>query len=274
MEQHTITLAEDGRVLGRLWLPDVPGAPLVILIHGGFWRSGKTLIATEPLAESLAAAGSAVWNIEYRAGDGVGWRTTLDDVAAAIDHTVALRREHPIGTGRPTFVGHSAGGQLALWAAGRSRSGHRRPGRHPGVRPGAVVSLSGVCDLAAAAESRLGEDAVVRFLGGTPHQLPSRYQAACPSRLLPLGVGQLILHGAEDTRVPSAMSRRYAAAAAAAGDRVELIELSGADHRSLIDPATEAGREVAALIGGVAAEVQAEGALPNSQPHDGYLERP
>lgn len=271
-QPYTITLGEEDRVLGQLWLPNAQGAPLVILIHGGFWRSGKTLHVTDPLAASLAVAGIAVWNIEYRAGACVDWRTTLDDVATAIDHTVTLCRRYPIGSGRPTFVGHSAGGQLALWAAARSKLKQGGPCQHPSLLPAAVISLAGVCDLVAAAESHLGEDAVAGFLGGPPNEVVSRYQSACPSRLLPLGVRQLIVHGAEDARVPSAMSRRYAAAATIAGDPVELIELPCADHRSLIDPNTEAGHTVAALITRIAGEAQAGDARRNGQLHDGYLE--
>lgn len=228
--------------------------------------------ATEPLAASLAASGTAVWNIEYRAGAHIEWHTTLDDVATAVDHTVVLRRQYPICGGSPTFVGHSAGGQLALWAAARPRLGHGQPGRRPGVRPAAVISLAGVCDLVAAAESNLGEGAVAGFLGGPPHELFSRYQCASPSQLLPLGVRQVIVHGADDARVPSAMSRGYAAAAATAGDPVDLIELARTDHRSLIDPATEPGRAVAALIARVAGEAQADDAGRNDQPHPGHME--
>lgn len=270
-QPHTVTLGEDHRVLGQLWLPNAADAPLVILIHGGFWRSGKTVHLTDPLAARLTRSGIAVWNIEYRAGAGVEWRTTLDDVATAINYTVTLCQKYSIGSGRPTIVGHSAGGQLALWAAARPTVEKGRSGQHPGLLPAAVISLAGVCDLVAAAESHLGNDAVVEFLGGPPNQVVSRYQSACPTRLLPLGVRQLIVHGAEDARVPSAMSRGYAAAATLAGDPVEFIELPCADHRSLIDPTTEAGRSVAALITRIAGEAKAGDARRSDKRRDGYL---
>jgi acetyl esterase/lipase len=45
--------------------------------------------------------------------------------------------------------------------------------------------------------------------------------------------------------VPAGQSRRYAEAAAAAGDPVELVELDTADHFALIDPATAAWQVVA-----------------------------
>jgi acetyl esterase/lipase len=256
-QTHTIAFGDDGRRMGELWLPKKPGAPLVILIHGGFWRAGKTLRATDALAAALTETGLAVWNIEYRAGSGHGWRATLDDVAAAIDHTAILSRQYPVRGTRPLVIGHSAGGQLALWAAARAKSGRRYPGWGPSVLPSAVISLAGICDMVEAAESGLGEDAVLDFLGGPPHERVLWYQATCPTRLLPLGVRQVIVYGADDSRVPAAMSRRYAKAAAFAGDNVELIELPRADHRALIDPDTAAGQEVVALAARIVAETDA-----------------
>jgi acetyl esterase/lipase len=238
----------------QLWLPHGQKVPLVVLIHGGFWREGKTYEATAPLAAALAAAGLAVWNIEYRAGAGHGWRTTLNDVATAIDHIATLPARYPVDITRHVLVGHSAGGQLALWAAARRTPQHQVPA--------AVVSLAGICDLVYAAEAHLGEDAVVDFLGGGPYEQFGRYQAACPTLLTPLGVRQVVVHGGADTRVPMEVSRRYARTAGSAGDDVELVELPGADHRALIDPDSDAGRDVVSLIGRVVNDVRHGGDDP------------
>jgi acetyl esterase/lipase len=216
---------------GQLWLPDSrEAAPLVVLIHGGFWRAGKSLALTEPLAAAIREAGLAVWNIEYRAGEpDHDWPATLADITAAVDFAATL-------ADRLVLVGHSAGGHLALRAAA-SRA----------TRAEAVVSLAGICDMTAGARLGLGEHAVRDFLGGTPEEQPQRYAAACPARQLPLGVPQVLIHGLADDRVPVDISRGYARAARAAGDRVELIEVAG-DHRALIEPATGAGRTVVSVI--------------------------
>jgi fermentation-respiration switch protein FrsA (DUF1100 family) len=79
----------------------------------------------------------------------------------------------------------------------------------------------------------------VGFLGGTPDEWPERYAAADPVRLLPTGVPVLCVHGAADTTVPPDQSERFAAAAQAAGDRVEVALVAG-DHMAVIDPAGEA----------------------------------
>lgn len=196
------------------------GAPLVVLLHGGFWRAAYDLSLMRPLAESLAADGYAVRNVEYRrvGMPGGGWPGTVEDVGAAVDAAVA--------TGVPVvLVGHSAGGHLALWAAA-------------GREVAATVSLGGVCDMVAGAREGLGAGAVADFLGGTPEAVPERYAAASPRALLPLGRRMLLVHGDADEAVPVRQSRDLAAAATAAGDRIELVDLPGVDHMSLIDPAS------------------------------------
>ena len=176
------------------------GERAAILLHGGFWRPAFTRANTRALAVDLARRGWTTWNVEYRR---TGVADTLADVAAALEVT-----------GRGVAIGHSAGGHLALWAAGT----------------GAVdraVSLAGVTDLARAAREGLGANAAVEFAGPDP---PAE---ADPMRRLPLPVPALLVHGTEDDRVPVDYSRAFAAAAGA-----ELLELPGAGHFELIDPRT------------------------------------
>ena len=85
--------------------------------------------------------------------------------------------------------------------------------------PRGAVSLAGVVDLERAFALRLGDGIVESFLGGTPTQVPERYELASPAALLPLGVKQVLVHGARDDVVPPEQSRDYAAAARAAGRR-------------------------------------------------------
>jgi acetyl esterase/lipase len=218
-----------------LLLPDGAGAGphrLAVLIHGGFWRAryGREMMAA--LAGDLADRGWATWNVEYRrVGAGGGVPATLDDVRAAIGF-LGDGLDAPVEGERVLAIGHSAGGQLALWAA-------RLP------RVAAVVSLAGVCDLASAARERIGDGAVLAFAGGTPSERPDAYAAADPIALLPTGARTLLVHGDADRNVPIAQSRAYARAAVAAGDRCELLELAGVDHFDVIDPRTPAWAAVA-----------------------------
>ena len=199
--------------------------PVAVAIHGGYWRAryGKRL--ERPVATDLVRRGLAVWNIEYRRlGRGGGWPATFDDVAAAIDHLAELR-DPRLDLGRVTVFGHSAGGQLALWAAAR---------KDGGVKIGRVCGQAAVCNLAAAG------DRARELMGGGPDEVPERYARADPMQLVPLGVPILLVHGAEEATVPVKRSRRFADAARAAGDDVTLIEPNRGGHRVHIDPRSEA----------------------------------
>jgi acetyl esterase/lipase len=222
-------------------------APVAVVLHGGFWRARYGVELARPLAADLAARGWAAVAVEYRrVGAGGGWPTTLDDVAAALDALPGIGWAGEDTAARldltdVTVIGHSAGGHLAAWAAGRGRLPAGAPGAGPRVAVTAAVLQAGVLDLTAAVAADLGAGATVGFLGGTPAEVPGRYAAADPVRLLPTGVPELCVHGAADTTVPLEQSERYAAAAGALGDRVEVTVVPG-DHMAVIDPAGEAWR--------------------------------
>jgi dipeptidyl aminopeptidase/acylaminoacyl peptidase len=133
------------------------------------------------------------------------------------------------------LIGHSAGGQLALCVAGVPRVT-------------AIVSLAGVCDLEAGARERIGEGAVLEFLGGTPDEVPVQYAIADPMALLPADAEVLLVHGDADDRVPVQQGRDYLSAARSAGGRCELLELAGIDHFALIDPRSSAWSAAAARL--------------------------
>jgi acetyl esterase/lipase len=227
--------------------PAVP--PLVIFLHGGFWRYEYDRTHTGPLATALAAAGAVVVTAEYRrtgAPDappgGSGWLDTFDDVADVVrlvPELVAARIA--VDLDRVVLAGHSAGGQLALWAG----AGMSRPGRSAGV-----VALAPVADLAAAYELDLDEGAVVALLGGGPAEVPERYQAVDPVGVAVPSVPVRVIHGTADQQVPIELTRRYVAAARARGDQVEFSELPGVDHFAVIDPESAVwGTVVAAFRG-------------------------
>lgn len=235
--------------------PDTRRAPLVVLLHGGFWRAAFDRGHAGPMASDLAGRGYIVAAPEYRRvrEPGDGWPATFDDVAAVTDSVLDVLAEavgpDRIDHGRIVLVGHSAGGHLALWAAARHRlprgSRWRRETPLP-VR--GVVALAGVCDLVSARAWHLGDDAAEELLGGAPSAYPDRYSVANPTELLPLDVPVTLVHGTADDRVPVEMSRDFATRARAAGDTVDLRELPGNDHFAVIDPLTPAWPEVVAAI--------------------------
>jgi acetyl esterase/lipase len=233
---------------GELFRPDGDGPhPVAVVIHGGFWRArfGRKLMRA--LCEDLTDRGWAAWNLEYRRlGDGGGWPHTFEDVATGIDHLVELA---PPGAGHPVqgepgaldlsrvvAIGHSAGGHLAAWAAVRPRLPEGAPGAAPRVRLVAAIAQAGVVDLRLAWQWRLSNGVVRELLGGPPEERADRYEVASPAQLVPLGVPTLLVHGAQDDIVPPAMSRRFADAARAAGDRCEVVVVEGEDHFGHLDP--------------------------------------
>ncbi len=220
---------------GDLTTPGGQRLPVVVLIHGGFWRNKYELALMEPLAADLVTRGYAVWNLEYRrlGDDGGGWPGTLTDVADGIDLLSTFAGEFGLDLARVAVVGHSAGGHLALWAAGRAALPTDAPGASPAVIPVIAIGQGAVVDLVGAAAEPLGDGAVTELLGGSPSDVPDRYEMARPR----LGEGPMTTSvvGSNDDVVPPSFS--------VDPDRpgtIDLIEIDGADHFDLIDPAHRA----------------------------------
>jgi len=219
-----IPYGKDGLQFGDLRIPHAPAPyPVVIFIHGGFWRNAYNLEHAGHLCAALTHAGVATWNIEYRRiGDaGGGWPGTLDDVLHAAEHVKALARRYPIDLHRIIACGHSAGGQLALWLAAQMAVDIR-----------GVVPLAAVSDLRRAWALQLSGGVVRQFLGGTPEQYPQRYASSSPIELLPISVPQRMVHGTNDQIVPFELSERFVKKSGNA----KLIALKGAGHFEPIDP--------------------------------------
>lgn len=234
---------------GELRLPPGKGPfPVAILIHGGCWTASfDTRKGVTPLAEALRARGVAVWNIEYRrVGDpGAGWPGTFEDVAAGVDHLATLARRHPLDLKRVILVGHSAGAHLALWAASRSRLTGPLKGKGA-IKPVSVVAIDGpgaLTPFVGVDEQVCGQPVIVPLMGGTPAQKPEAYRTASPADHLPLGMRQLLV----EAELGQFM-KPYAAAATAAGDPVEVLEPTGANHFDIITPATPNGKAVVDFI--------------------------
>jgi len=233
---------DDPSQFAELTLPEGPPRGVVVVIHGGFWQAQYDLSLGRPLAESLVEQGWAACNLEYRrvgpagSGGGGGTPQTFDDVAAGIDR---LADVEGLDTSVVITLGHSAGGHLATWAAGRS---------DPGVPVTGVVPQAGVLDLVRADEQGLGGGAVRALLGHSPGPDDAAYD---PIRALPLEVPVRCVHGNEDVIVPIDQSRGYVEAASEAGTDASLTEVEG-DHFVVIDPASEAWATTLDLLDGLA----------------------
>jgi acetyl esterase/lipase len=212
--------------------------PVVAVIHGGCWIQYATTAYTAHLASALVKEGWATWNVEYRGAHepGGGWPGTFLDAGRAVDALREAARTYPLDLGRVIAMGHSAGGQLALWVAGRGRiprAGELHTDNPLPLR--GVVSLAGIADMRAYADGG-PKDCVageLRVMGGTPAQQPARYSAASPIELLPLGTPQVLVWGEEDSIVPERLFEDYEKRAKQAGDSVEIVRVKNAGHHEL-----------------------------------------
>ncbi|MFC3503426.1 alpha/beta hydrolase family protein [Micromonospora krabiensis] len=219
-----------------------PARPLVVVIHGGFWRAEYDRRHTGPLATALAALGHPVAQVEYRrtGQPGGGWPGTLTDVVsgvAALPRLAAAAMPGRVSGVAPILVGHSAGGHLALHVAGTAPA-----------TVGGVLALAPVADLAEAYRRDLDDGAVAALLGGGPDDVPERYAAADPRSLVPMQTRTVVVHGAQDRQVPVELSRDFVATARAAGSDISLIELPECEHFALIDPESVAWPTVVAAL--------------------------
>ena len=214
--------------------------PLVINIHGGFWRAQYSLDHAAHLCTALTARGLATANLEYRrvGNPGGGWPGTFADIRSAYQFLLQHADAEHLDRERIVIMGHSAGGQLALCLAGHE----------PGVKR--VISLAGVVDLEQGYQLHLSHDAVAEYMHGTPTEVPEHYQEADPMRLSVPHARQHLLHGTVDDTVPIAFSRDYVREKRkrSPSEDVSLVEVAGATHFDMIDPATAAWKQIEAAV--------------------------
>ncbi|MGI8836936.1 MAG: alpha/beta hydrolase family protein [Pyrinomonadaceae bacterium] len=211
--------------------------PVVVVIHGGCWYSEYDLSQVASFYASLAGLGVPRGSLEYRriGNPRGGWPGTFTDVARGTDHLRVLARSFPLDLTRVIVVGHSAGGQLALWLAARQRlpKSSSLYTNNPLTLRG-IVSLAGITDLRSY-RPNCG-DAVTKLLGGSPEAVSDRYRQTSSIELLPLKIEQRLIHGALDEIVPADFSKDYAAAAGKKGDSVRLTIVPNAGHFDSIAP--------------------------------------
>ncbi len=238
---NTVAYGDSALQIVDLWQPEGEGPhPTVLMVHGGCWQ---TEIADRRImnwiADDLRRRGIAVWNIDYRGVDrtGGGYPGTFLDAAAAADALREHAGRYDLDISPLVAVGHSAGGHLALWLAGRPRLPEESPLRSGNPIPiDTVVSLGGLPDLEEAARppgSGCGTGVIDKLTGGN-------FADTSVPRLAPLDVTQVLINGVQDRIIPSAYAESYAAPMRAAGDEVRVRMIGETGHVELVAPETAA----------------------------------
>lgn len=211
-----------------IYLPEGEPQGVVAMVHGGFWRARYGREGLAGHCRDLAGRGYVAANIAYRrVGEaGGGWPGTGDDVTNALAEICDAHG--PI----TAVVGHSAGGQLALYAA-----------RNCDPRPSVVIPVSGACDLQMAYEMNLGNGAVAEFVKGDAKLIA----IADPAQRFPLGTKAVVITTTVDGVVPAEVSKQYVRKAVAAGDTAELVTVDG-DHFSIMDTGSAVWAAVIAAV--------------------------
>ena len=115
----------DPHQFGDVRLPKTKGPfPIVMTIHGGYWRAKYDLAHIGHLCAALTAKGIATWNIEYRrvGNPGGGWPGTFEDIRNAYRYLPLITKRYDLDSNKVLVMGHSAGGQLALCLAAHESS--------------------------------------------------------------------------------------------------------------------------------------------------------
>ena len=211
--------------------------PFVVAVHGGSWRGGDKGQLPHASRE-LAAHGYTVVDVRYALGPANPFPRGVADVKCLLGRV----REHAADLGidprRGALLGRSAGGQIALVAAYSSGDPRLPPScavRDEAVR--AVVALYAPADLVWGHDNPMvpdvirGTESIELYLGGAPAAQPEAYRLATPMSWLDHPVPPtLLIHGTGDQLVSPVHSRRLAAALAAHGQPVHLVEVPMGEH--------------------------------------------
>jgi acetyl esterase/lipase len=232
------------------------GWPVVVFVHGGGWTSSWSNGYSARLVEAIHSLGVATWDLEFRrlGNSGGGFPGTFQDVAAGTDYLRTLATRFPLDLSRVLVAGHSSGGHLVAWLAGR----HRLPADSPlytpdPLKPAGVLSLAGIPDLDGALVRGNRTD-VLTILGvNNRDEAIARYDDASPIATLPHGMPEIHIVGTLDNPWRIAINQDYASLARSMGEQVEVVLLDGANHFDVVDPCGPAwpaiARAVLSLLG-------------------------
>ncbi|WP_227006267.1 alpha/beta hydrolase family protein [Rufibacter latericius] len=236
-----IAYGTDSLQFGELRVPEGKGPfPVVVVIHGGCWLSQYNYQYMNHVSAALTKAGFATWNIEFRrvGNPGGGYPGTFQDIAQATDYVRELAKGYPVSSKDVVVMGHSAGGHLALWTAGRKDLPLSSPlyTKNP-LKVKGVVSLAGIPDLTTySTEKGSCNAAVEKLMAGLPAAVPQRYAETTPSPALALKIPVRMIQGARDPIVPVSQAQNFVNHSSSRKNNAKVVLLPQAGHFDLVAP--------------------------------------
>ncbi len=208
----------------------------VVFIHGGCWLSQFDITHTQALSNALSKHGFAVWNVEYRStGNGGEWPVALHDIQRAIAKLGDIKGAH-LDLSTVNIVGHSAGGHLAMLAAGDVQA-LSLPKSTTRVK---TIGLAPIVDIETYS---VGENscqtATPQFMQGTQQERPNEYAAASVLNVTLNKSLSYALVGGKDTIVPLEYSKHPDA---------QLLRVEEAGHFDWIHPGTDAFKQLLVIL--------------------------
>lgn len=208
-----------------VWSASTAGGPIVISLHGGYFKSEYDKSLHVAIVRQLALDGFVVCNVEYRRGHGAHTASTTD-IRAAVE-AVAARFDNA----QLAVFGHSAGGYLCEVAA-----------EHERVE--LALLLAPVSNLVEASRAGWDTGGIADWLGAGAEEAPELYRSAALTELWSEGARRVVIHGTDDRAVGVGQSRTYVATLAGQDREPEYIELPGEGHFGFLDPREPAFRVV------------------------------
>ncbi|NQW24295.1 MAG: alpha/beta hydrolase [SAR202 cluster bacterium] len=220
----------------------VPG---ILFLPGGSWLTANRSGIKDRFGIPLARLGYVCVAGEYRVTAESPWPAQIQDVKTIIRWMRANSSELDIDPSAIVVAGKSAGGHLALLAAGTMGVAEfEGDGGNSGVSSevAATVGVAAVSDISQV----IGREDLAPLLGDNPS--PELVQSASPVG----NVGKdypptLLIHGTSDSRVHHSMTMQMYQALENAGIPVDLQLYAGQDHSFDADP--QFSRAIVAAIG-------------------------
>lgn len=207
---------------------DTPN-PLILIIHGGYWKTGDKSIHQFNAVE-FVEMGYSVASVNYRLSASTKFPGNIEDVYEAIRYLTANAAQYNIDPSRIATWGGSAGGHLSGFIGLAANTPDKS--YNAGIDPTAIkaiISMYGMHDLTLPIQRE--HPFTIQYIGKTFEEAPEIYKEASPiDHADPSDPPVLLIHGSIDGSVSVQNSDALAARLDALGLSYEYDRVEGWPH--------------------------------------------